>query len=167
MVNLGFTSSVTSGVTKATAGKNYLHQLAREISDFIKEPLENNGGLLPILDAYCLYNRSRGGNSISPIEMNQACELFESLQLPIKIRMLGSGTKALQLGAQAIEELTRRIVNKLKEHEHLSAKETSEIFKISSIIALECLLIAEKNGSLCRDQGLQGLHFYPNLFLHH
>lgn len=161
MINLGF----TSGVTKETAGKNYLAQLARELCDFIKEPLENNGGLLPILDAYCMYNRARGGNSISPIEMNQACEMFESLQLPVKVRIFNSGSKALQLGSQAMEKLTGKIVEKVMEKEHLSAKQTADIFKLSAVIAMECLLLAEKQGNLCRDQGLQGLHFYANLFL--
>ena len=163
MVSLGF----TSGVTKETAGKNYISQLAREICDFIKEPLETSGGLLPLLDAFCLYNRSRGGNPISAIEMNQACELFDSLQLPVKIRTLNSGAKALQLGSQAMERLTGKIVEKVRENDHLSAKETAELFRLSSVIALECLLIAEKQGALCRDQGLQGLHFYSNLFLDH
>lgn len=161
MASLGF----ASGVTKEIAGKNYIPQLSREICDFIKGPLENSGGLLLILDAYCLYNRARGGNLISPEEMNQACELFETLQLPVKVKMLGSGTKALQLGGQAMENLTKKIVEGVKEKDHLSAKEASEFLKISPIIALECLSLAENQGLLCRDQGLQGLHFYKNLFL--
>ena len=163
MISLGF----TSGVTKETAGKGYINQLSREICDFLKGHLENNGGLLPILDAYCLYNRARGGNLISPEEMNQACELFESLHLPVKIRVLASGTKALQLGGHAMEQLTKHIIQKVSENDHLSGKEIAEIFKINAVIALECLLLAEKQGALCRDQGLQGLHFYTNLFLQH
>ncbi|OMJ74357.1 hypothetical protein SteCoe_26746 [Stentor coeruleus] len=161
MASMGF----TSGVTKETAGKNYIPQLARELCDFIKEPLQNNGGLLPLLDAYCIYNRARGGSVISPSDMAQACELFESLSLPIKIRVLAGGTKALSLGGQAVENLTRSLIEKIREVGHLSSKEAAEIFKISTTIALECLLLGENQGQLCRDQGLQGLHFYYNLFL--
>lgn len=161
MANMGF----TSGVTKEIAGKNYIQQLSREICDFIKEPIQCNGGILPVLDAYCIYNRARGGDLISPSEMSQACEMFENLQLPLRVKVLASGTKALQLGGHAVEELMQEIIKKINESGHLSAKEASDLFSINRNIALECLLMAENAGMLCRDQGLQGLHFYSNLFL--
>jgi ESCRT-II complex subunit VPS36 len=160
MASMGF----TSGVTKESAGKNYLSQLAREVSDFIKSQLEKSGGLLPMVDVFCIYNRARGGNVVSPKDLNDACEMLETLCLPVRLKELASGTKALTLGNQAMEVLIKRVVEKVSEVGNLSAKAVADAFDINQIIALECLFSAERNGDLCRDEGIQGLQFYENLF---
>ena len=66
MSELGF----TSGVTKSSAGRDFHLQLAREICDYIHPILAKSGGMLPILDAFTMYNRARGGDLISPSDMN-------------------------------------------------------------------------------------------------
>lgn len=160
MMSMGF----TSGVTKESAGKNYLPQLAREVSDFIKSHLEASGGLLPMIDVFCIYNRARGGNVVSAKDLNDACELLESLALPVRVKSLTSGAKALTLGSQAMEDLMIKVVRKVVENGCCSAKAVAEIFGINHVIALECLSLAEMQGLVCRDEGLQGLHFYENWF---
>lgn len=47
----------------------------------------------------------------------------------------------------------------------LSAEELSQNLGISLTLAKERLLTAEKNGKCCRDDSIEGLRFYPNMFL--
>lgn len=159
MASLGF----TSGVTKESSGNNFHVQLAREICDYIRPHLEENGGVLPILDAYCMYNRARGGDLISPNDMKRACELMESLRLPIQVKTLPSGVIVMQLGGESIERLISLSIEKINTSEHLSAKELAELLGINALIAKQCLIEAENRGLLCRDQSIQGLHFYMNI----
>lgn len=160
MANMGF----TGGVTKDSAGKNFFPQLARELSDFIKPSLESNGGLLPMVDVFCMYNRARGGNLVSASDFKSACEQLESLCLPVRAKILPSGASALTLGSHAMDSLTKKVSEKVIECGNLSSKQVSELFSINDIISIECLKLAEQEGTLCRDEGLQGLHFYENLF---
>lgn len=160
MSSMGF----TGGVTKESAGKNFFPQLARELSDFIKPHLESNGGLLPMVDVFCMYNRARGGDLVSASDLKTASEQLESLCLPVRAKTLPSGASALTLGSHAMESLTQKVSQKVIEAGNLSSKQVSDLFSINDTIALECLKLAEQQGHLCRDEGLQGLHFYENLF---
>mmetsp|Transcript_4016 Transcript_4016/g.3821 ORF Transcript_4016/g.3821 Transcript_4016/m.3821 type:complete len:166 (+) Transcript_4016:652-1149(+) len=159
MASLGF----TSGVTKESSGNNFHVQLAREICDYIRPHLEENGGVLPMLDAYCMYNRARGGDLISPNDMKRACDLMEGLRLPIQVKNLPSGVIIMQLGGESVERLISLAVEKINSKDHLSAKELGEELGINALIAKQCLVEAESRGILCRDQGIQGLHFYLNI----
>lgn len=47
----------------------------------------------------------------------------------------------------------------------MSAEELSQTLGISLTLAKERLLTAERFGKCCRDDSIQGLIFYPNLFL--
>lgn len=48
-----------------TAGARYHLELARQLADFLEggpvAPLRRAGGLMPLGDVYCLFNRARGG----------------------------------------------------------------------------------------------------------
>ncbi|CAN6464505.1 unnamed protein product [Victoria cruziana] len=68
---------IVSPVTKETAGALYHQQLSRQLADFIKGHLERSGGMIALIDAYCLFNRARGTELISPEDMLQACAIWE------------------------------------------------------------------------------------------
>ncbi|KAJ4733490.1 Vacuolar protein sorting-associated protein 36 [Rhynchospora pubera] len=51
---------IASPVTKETAGALYHQQLSRQLADFVKTPLEKAGGMITLVDVYCLFNRARG-----------------------------------------------------------------------------------------------------------
>lgn len=47
----------------------------------------------------------------------------------------------------------------------LSVEELAQILSISLLLAQERLQTAERAGKICRDESIEGLRFYPNLFL--
>lgn len=47
----------------------------------------------------------------------------------------------------------------------LSVEEMAQILSISLLLAQERLQTAERAGKICRDESIEGLRFYPNLFL--
>ncbi|KAI4323685.1 hypothetical protein L6164_023272 [Bauhinia variegata] len=51
---------IISPVTKESAGALYHQQLSRQLADFVKIPLERAGGIINLIDVYCLFNRARG-----------------------------------------------------------------------------------------------------------
>ena len=44
-------------------------------------------------------------------------------------------------------------------------EELAQLLSISLLLAQERLLTAERAGKICRDDSIEGLRFYPNLFL--
>lgn len=47
----------------------------------------------------------------------------------------------------------------------MSVEELAQLLSISLLLAQERLLTAERAGKICRDDSIEGLRFYPNLFL--
>lgn len=68
---------IISPVTKESAGALYHQQLSRQLADFVILPLEKAGGMIALIDVYCLFNRARGTELISPEDLLQACALWE------------------------------------------------------------------------------------------
>ena len=77
------------------AGKNYFVELAREVEKFAFGVLEKFGGVLALVDVYCMYNRARGTDLISPEDLIIACEKLNMISDKIILRTFASGLKAL------------------------------------------------------------------------
>jgi len=73
MFNMGITTDFSSQVSKDTTGKNYHAELAIEIEKFLASAIEKFGGVIGLIDFYCMYNRWRGTDLISPEDLNLAC----------------------------------------------------------------------------------------------
>ena len=58
------------------AGTRYHVELSRELADFLTERLKRAGGLMPLTDVYCLFNRARGTELVSPDDLLAAAELM-------------------------------------------------------------------------------------------
>jgi ESCRT-II complex subunit VPS36 len=71
---------ITSPVTRASAGARYHQELARQLADFLVGPLAKAGGVMMLPDVYCLFNRARGTELVSPDDMLQACDAFTQVQ---------------------------------------------------------------------------------------
>lgn len=151
---------MTSGVTRDTAGKQYHQQLARELVDCIRSSLEKAGGLMLLLDVFCIYNRARGSDLVSPSDMMMACKYLESLS--IRVRDLPGGIKAIQSDSM-VKKLYDQVLSLIMSEEHLSAQALANKLSLNPLIAKECLLELENQGQLCRDQTIYGLHFYYNI----
>jgi ESCRT-II complex subunit VPS36 len=59
-------------VFRDLTGKNYFSELALEVERFTFNVLEKFGGVLALVDLYCMYNRARGTDLISPEDLLNA-----------------------------------------------------------------------------------------------
>jgi len=61
------------------SGKNYHNELASELEKFLDSVVEKFGGVVGLVDLYCMYNRARGTDLISPEDLNIACTRLNSI----------------------------------------------------------------------------------------
>ena len=71
---MGMTDNFTSHVSKSISGKKFYQDLAREIENFLDKIInqERFSGVIGVIDLFCLYNRARGTDLVSPEDMNVA-----------------------------------------------------------------------------------------------
>ena len=69
MFNMGMASDFSTQVSKDTSGKMYHSALAVEIEKFLVTIMDNFGGVVGLVDLYCMYNRARGTDLISPDDL--------------------------------------------------------------------------------------------------
>ncbi|MCD9643050.1 Vacuolar protein-sorting-associated protein 36 [Datura stramonium] len=96
MQELLLSVGIVSPVTKESAGALYHQQLSRQLADFTKIPLERAGGMINLIDIYCLFNRARGTELISPDDLLRACSLWEKFDVPVMLRKFDSGVMVIQ-----------------------------------------------------------------------
>uniref|UniRef100_A0A3Q4H870 Vacuolar protein-sorting-associated protein 36 n=1 Tax=Neolamprologus brichardi TaxID=32507 RepID=A0A3Q4H870_NEOBR len=122
------------------------------------------GGMMALTEVYCLVNRARGMELLSPEDLVNACKMFESLKLPLRLRVFDSGVMVVQLQSHSEEEMIASALDNVSEKGSLTAEEFAKLLGLSVLLSKERLLLAEKMGHLCRDDSVEGLRFYPNLF---
>ncbi|BFZ14826.1 hypothetical protein BsWGS_17864 [Bradybaena similaris] len=158
---------IPNPVTREThgTGDKYYTELARELSHLITKPIEESGGMMTLTDVYCRINRARGMELLSPEDLLHACEAMETLRLPIRLRTFDSGVSVLQARSHSEDEIATKTAHMVQEQGPLTSEQLAQILNLSVILAKERLLLAENKGSVCRDETIEGLRFYPNLFL--
>ncbi|XP_017367316.1 vacuolar protein-sorting-associated protein 36 isoform X6 [Cebus imitator] len=83
---------------------------------------------------------------------------------PVTRETYGSGTQYhMQLAKQLAGILQAPL--EVSEKGSLTSEEFAKLVGMSVLLAKERLLLAEKMGHLCRDDSVEGLRFYPNLFM--
>jgi ESCRT-II complex subunit VPS36 len=170
---LGLSSNV---VTKEMAhDQEVFHaEVARQLAEFFNTSgvLKREGGVITLFDLFAMYNRARGISLISPKDLYAACELFEKLQLPIRLRKFKSGLLVVQEAYRTPQVVIRQVVEWMSQLESwkaeigVSAQDASTKFGWSLAVANEELEMAEEYGALCRDEQLSGMRFFENRFLH-
>lgn len=162
---------IVSPITKNTAGRAYHDQLARQIADVLlqQQRLERLGGMITLTDLYCLFNRARGTALVSPDDLLSASQRMAKLKLTMSLRTFPSGVKVLQLDSYSEDSSAKRLADLIQASEAhrskgVTAYDAAVLLNISLVLAKEQLLIAERLQLLCRDESLQGLLFFPNLF---
>uniref|UniRef100_A0A8C1KQD7 Vacuolar protein-sorting-associated protein 36 n=1 Tax=Cyprinus carpio TaxID=7962 RepID=A0A8C1KQD7_CYPCA len=157
---------IANPVTREThgSGTQYHIQLARQLGDILQAPLEERGGMMALTEVYCLVNRARGMELLSPEDLVNACKMFESLKLPLRLRVFDSGVMVVQLQSHSEEEMIASALDNVSDKGSLTAEEFAKLLGLSVLLSKERLLLAEKVGHLCRDDSVEGLRFYPNLF---
>lgn len=120
--------------------------------------------MLTLTDVYCLYNRARITNLISPEDLHRACLLFDQLKLGVTLREFENNVIVIQMRDHKEGTNATKISQIIKEKGPLTPFDISKILKIPISLSLAELLSAEKMELLCRDDSIQGLVFYPNFF---
>uniref|UniRef100_A0A672R0C6 Vacuolar protein-sorting-associated protein 36 n=1 Tax=Sinocyclocheilus grahami TaxID=75366 RepID=A0A672R0C6_SINGR len=143
---------IATPVTREThgSGTQYHIQLAKQLGDMLQAPLMERGGMMALTEVYCLVNRARGMELLSPEDLVNACKMFESLKLPLQLRVFDSGVMVVQLQSHSEEEMIASALDNVTE-------------EFAKLLGLSVLLL-KKMGHLCQDDSVEGLHFYPNLF---
>ncbi|KAG0016453.1 Vacuolar protein-sorting-associated protein 36 [Entomortierella chlamydospora] len=159
---------IASPVTKDTAGAVFHKELARELAEFILPIVQREGGTMSLMDVYCVFNRARGVELISPKDLHTACQMFEELKLPLRMRKFDSGLLVIQTMARySDDEVSNSIASRIRSlppGDGLTAIELASAIQISVALAQEQLLMTEARGLICRDESVEGLRFYDNLF---
>ncbi|KAF9319586.1 hypothetical protein BG003_008693 [Podila horticola] len=159
---------IAAPVTKDTAGAVFHKELARELVEFILPIVEREGGTMSLMDVYCVFNRARGVELISPKDLHTACTLFPDLNLPLRLRKFDSGLLVIQTMARysddEVSETISARIRRLPPGAGLSAVELASAIQISVALAQEQLLMTEARGLICRDESVEGLKFFDNLF---
>eukprot|EP00850_Spirogloea_muscicola_P003348 SM000013S26517 [mRNA] locus=s13:798735:801432:+ [translate_table: standard] len=159
---------IASPVTRESAGALYHQQLSRQLADFVNEPLAKAGGMVALVDVYCMFNRARGTELISPEDLVQACTIWRSIDMPLRLRKFDSGVMVIQSKDRTDEEVLARISDLVSQpavlETGINASEAAFALNMAPALAKEELLLAESCGILCRDDGADGLRFYQNFF---
>uniref|UniRef100_A0A7S1UEX9 Vacuolar protein-sorting-associated protein 36 n=1 Tax=Phaeomonas parva TaxID=124430 RepID=A0A7S1UEX9_9STRA len=159
---------VSSPVTRELAGGAFHAELAREMADVLGPLVERLGSVLTLPDVYCLVNRARGTELCSPEDILKAAKLMGGLGLEFALREFDSGLLALQHTSHRDEQLRDRVTVMAEElhalGQGLRAMVVARELRCSVTLAAQYLELAEQAGRLARDEGPEGLQFYPNLF---
>ncbi|XP_074984338.1 vacuolar protein-sorting-associated protein 36 isoform X2 [Caretta caretta] len=152
---------IANPVTRETygSGTHYHMQLAKQLAGILQAPLEERGGIMSLTEVYCLVNRARGLELLSPEDLVNACKMLVALKLPL------SGVMVIELQSHNEEEMVASALETVSGKGSLTAEEFAKLVGMSVLLAKERLLLAEKMGHLCRDDSVEGLRFYPNLFM--
>eukprot|EP01132_Coremiostelium_polycephalum_P005331 gene5331-6649_t len=166
---------IESPVTKKTAKSKYHDELSKQLSEWIltKQILQKQGsstmninsGMIPLGDLYCIFNRARGIELISPDDLYRACLLFEQLDLPLRLRKFDSGVMVVQSIHENDEQVAKEIIDIITIKGAITAFDLAKIQNISINLSKEKLLASEKTGKLCRDETIEGITFHKNFFL--
>jgi hypothetical protein len=180
MQAVGVASPVTRALAAGGETSVYFRELAAQFSSFMSRVLAvSSGHLLTLPEAYCLYNRARGTDLVSPDDIVACLPLLDQLGLPVVVETLPSGVRLLaprpaggRTIAEAVADQIKQLSAKLALQQgiplsevRLTAAVVSEAFKVSLALSSSQLAVAEAAGALCRDVGgVEGLVLYPNVF---
>jgi len=158
---------IPNPVTREThgSGDTYYTELARQLTSVLEGPVDECGGMMTLTDVYCRVNRARGMELVSPEDLLHSCELMDSLALPLRLRTFDSGVSVLQARSQDEEEIVTSTSALIQDRGPLTSEQLAQALGLSVILAKERLLLTEKMGGVCRDETLEGLKFFPNMFL--
>jgi len=92
---MGIASDFSTQVSKDTSGKNYHQALAYEIEKFLDTIIGKFGGVIGMVDLYCMYNRARGTDLISPEDLNIACSNINYNSKNFALKTYASGVKTI------------------------------------------------------------------------
>mmetsp|Transcript_4763 Transcript_4763/g.12517 ORF Transcript_4763/g.12517 Transcript_4763/m.12517 type:complete len:446 (-) Transcript_4763:41-1378(-) len=169
--DMGMTSALSkadlSTSSKFTIGKGsstteYHELVARQVADFLHPKWDSVGGILTMTDVFCLFNRARGSNLISPEDLRSAMGTAGKLELGISARTFPSGLAVVQQSSWDDNKMAQKLADLCKGG--MTSLQASRALHTSPLLAQEHLASAERLGVLCRDVTLETVRFFPNRF---
>eukprot|EP01062_Namystynia_karyoxenos_P046368 TRINITY_DN346_c0_g2_i1.p2 TRINITY_DN346_c0_g2~~TRINITY_DN346_c0_g2_i1.p2 ORF type:complete len:439 (+),score=181.92 TRINITY_DN346_c0_g2_i1:103-1317(+) len=159
------TLGLSSVVSRETVGSgvDFHTELAKQLLDFLQEPLRRQGGVMTVVDAYCLYNKARRGDLVSPEDVSKACRRLS--QLPgTNVRLLEvDGSMLLRHDDHAGEQRIKQLLPSVRDA--ITALAVAAELRVSTRVAAELLADCCRRGVLCRDdQSPQGTAYQLNYF---
>lgn len=158
-------------VTKLSAGRHFHIELAKQICDIMMERnlLQRLGGMVTLSDLFCIVNRARRTELISPHDLLCACQGLNDLRLPIVYKEFSSGVLSIHLRDQTDERSDQKLLQILSDLDKnfrigVQPINVAQTLAISITVAKELLLDAESRGLLCRDDSVNGLAFFKNIY---
>jgi ESCRT-II complex subunit VPS36 len=187
---LGLTTTKDMLGSGSTSENLYVTELSRNLAEFLTDDrrgvLRREGGIISLVDLWAVFNRLRNGiELVSPLDFEKAAKMWETLQLPIRLRRFKSGLLVVQERSRTDEKTIASILAWLRSESttdglasqlsgevaalqgfgrSTTAQETAERFGWSVGVASEELEMAEDIGAICRDQCLDGVRFWENRF---
>lgn len=79
---------------------------AAQLADFLGPRIGRAGGMMPLPDVYCLFNRARGTELISPDDLLTAAKLLPGVGAALAFRKFTSGVLVVQSGAHSDKKVT-------------------------------------------------------------
>lgn len=156
---------IKSPVTRAATGDDYHTELGKQLGDWIKPVLARSKGIIGLTDAFCLFNRARGMELVTPRDMLRACESWEAARVRLYLRTFESGVTVIHTREWTDTRVSEQFRAALPDFARsLSSYDAAQILETTPEIALEYLRTAESAGVLCRDDGPGELRFYANKF---
>lgn len=173
---MGMVSAMSKDITSSSS--DYHELLARQLFDFLSRHASFSGadacGIMTLTDVYCLFNRARGANMISPDDLIESVKSMEKIGLGMKLREFeGSHVRVLQKANFDDQVLSQKLTVYIEQKEAqdhqlyfgITVLEASRVLNVTPLLANEILLGSERNGSFCRDVTLEGTRYYLNLFM--
>lgn len=159
-------------ITKEVAGSEYYLKLGEQINTYFMDYFSKNPKTkaLTLIDAYCIYNRARGGNTISPKDMRQAVKqiIDGKVMHNIVIKNFNNEMIVIQTPEFSGNNILRMIQNFMnsKKQEYIEMSDLSSILNLNNVL-LEKTIIADllNSGLILIDESDLVVRYYLNKIL--
>ena len=76
-----------------------------QLAQCLKAPLEKVGGMMAMADVYCLFNRARGSELVSPDDLLQAVNCFPQVHAPLRLKQFSTGVLVVQSDSHSTKQV--------------------------------------------------------------
>ena len=159
-------------ITKEVAGSEYYVKLGEQINQFFMDYFSKNPKTkaLTLIDAYCLYNRARTGNTISPKDMKQAIKQLTSGKVMHDIIIKNFNNEMIviqtpEFSGKNILAMIKNFMQEKKQH-YIELNDLTEILHVENVL-LEKTIIEDLllSGYILIDESDLEVRYYLNIIL--
>ena len=159
-------------VTKEVSGSDFYLNLGEQINEFFCQYFSSNPNIkvLTLIDAYCIYNRARGANTISPKDMTQALKYFEKNNYQIMVKNFNNEMIVLHTKEYSNKNILAMVNDYMSKsgHNYIEMNDMKKIINVDNVL-LEKILIEDMliNGDLLIDEDDLEVRYYLNNILNY